>query len=67
MAANLLYNDHGRDYISDLTSEVEIVKDSPITDFFRGKNVFVTGATGFLGHLYLEKLLRFVYLYRKKF
>lgn len=32
--------------------------DSPISDFFRGKNVLLTGPTGFLGHLYLEKLLR---------
>lgn len=62
MAANLMYNDHGRDYISDLTSEIEITKDSPITDYFRGKTVFVTGVTGFLGHLYLEKLLRLLFV-----
>lgn len=58
MAANLKFNNHGRDYISDLTSEIEIVKNSPITDCFVGKTVFVTGASGFLGHLYVEKLLR---------
>lgn len=37
-----------------------ITSDSPISDFFRGKCVFLTGCTGFLGHLYLEKLLRYI-------
>lgn len=32
---------------------------SPISEFFKGKNVLLTGPTGFLGHLYLEKLLRY--------
>lgn len=32
--------------------------ESPISDFFRDKCVFLTGCTGFLGQLYLEKLLR---------
>lgn len=35
-----------------------IPRDSPVTDFFTGKTVFLTGPTGFLGHLLLEKLLR---------
>nr|AID66655.1 fatty acyl reductase [Agrotis segetum] len=29
----------------------------PIADFYAGKSVFVTGGTGFLGKVYLEKLL----------
>lgn len=33
--------------------------DSPITSFYVGKTVFLTGPTGFLGHLLLEKLLRY--------
>lgn len=32
--------------------------DSPITRFMRGKCVLITGATGFLGSLFLEKCLR---------
>lgn len=32
--------------------------DSPITDYFRGKCVFLTGGTGHLGYLFIEKLLR---------
>lgn len=37
----------------------EIIPDSsPIKHFFCGKNVFLTGGTGFLGQLYVEKLLR---------
>lgn len=32
--------------------------DSPITSFYRNKSVFVTGATGFLGKVLVEKLVR---------
>lgn len=31
---------------------------SPIRNFFRGKTVFLTGGTGFLGKLFIEKLLQ---------
>lgn len=31
---------------------------SPMREFFRGKTVFLTGGTGFLGKLFIEKLLR---------
>lgn len=31
---------------------------SPITDFYAGRNVFITGATGFVGVTIIEKLLR---------
>jgi fatty acyl-CoA reductase len=31
---------------------------SPVQDFFRGKDIFITGATGFLGMALIEKLLR---------
>lgn len=43
-----------REYVVDPS----IPKNSPITDFYRDKTVFLTGTTGFLGHLFLEKLLR---------
>lgn len=32
---------------------------TPMRDFFRGKGIFLTGGTGFLGQLFVEKLLRF--------
>ncbi len=32
---------------------------SPMLNFFRDKTVFLTGATGFLGKLMIEKLLRY--------
>lgn len=38
--------------------DASLVRDSPISEFFAGKTVFLTGPTGFLGHLFLEKLLR---------
>lgn len=31
---------------------------SPITDFYAGRNIFITGATGFVGVTIIEKLLR---------
>lgn len=31
---------------------------SPIQKFYSGSNIFVTGATGFMGKCLLEKLLR---------
>lgn len=34
---------------------------SEIQRFYEGSNVFVTGATGFIGHLLIEKLLRYIY------
>lgn len=33
---------------------------TPMRDFFRGKGIFLTGGTGFLGQLFVEKLLRSV-------
>ena len=33
---------------------------SPVKDFYRGSNVFITGATGFLGMALVEKLLRVI-------
>lgn len=33
-------------------------ENSKIAEFYKGKNVLVTGATGFLGKLLVEKLLR---------
>lgn len=35
------------------------VHESPMLEFYRGKSIFITGGTGFLGKLFLEKLLRY--------
>jgi thioester reductase-like protein len=32
--------------------------DSEIVEFFKNKSIFITGATGFLGKVLIEKLLR---------
>lgn len=38
---------------------MDIISNKPtIPDFFAGKNIFITGATGFLGKALIEKLLR---------
>lgn len=36
----------------------DIYERSTITKFFKGKRIFLTGGGGFLGQLYIEKLLR---------
>lgn len=41
----------------DMMEESDVI-DSPVKDFLNNKSVFLTGATGFLGKLMIEKLLR---------
>ena len=38
--------------------EMEIINNSPVVEFYSGKIVFITGATGFMGKVLVEKLLR---------
>lgn len=35
-----------------------VPKNTPMRNFYRGKTIFLTGGTGFLGQLWVEKLLR---------
>ena len=41
--------------------EYDLFKNTEIGRYLQGKSVFLTGGTGFLGQLYVEKLLRFEY------
>ncbi|XP_046383568.1 fatty acyl-CoA reductase wat-like [Ischnura elegans] len=63
-------NTAGADVVADYDSSAVMPEDgppvegeaavvrSPIQEFFNGKNVFVTGGTGFMGKVLIEKLLR---------
>lgn len=52
-----------QDYIDEMismskdTNEI-VTEKSEVTDFFTNCNIFVTGGSGFIGKLLLEKLLR---------
>lgn len=46
--------------LTKLEFEDDIYEKSTISKYFRGKCVFLTGGAGFLGQLYIEKLLRYV-------
>lgn len=47
-------------YLREYRAPVDFARplDSPMVNFYRDKCVFLTGATGFLGQLFVEKLLR---------
>lgn len=47
------------DFTSESMIDERVSTQTPIRNFYRGKSVFLTGFTGFLGHLFAEKLLRF--------
>lgn len=44
--------------MDDLWLEESVPRTTPMRDFYRGKVIFLTGGTGFLGQIYVEKLLR---------
>lgn len=45
-------------YGDDFWSDTTVSETTPMRDFYRGKVIFLTGGTGFLGQIYVEKLLR---------
>lgn len=51
-------NDGWFDKPSEINNASDIGHASPIRDFYKDQTIFITGATGFLGTLLVEKLLR---------
>lgn len=48
---------------SDMVDEREALGESQVQQLFAGSAVFLTGGTGFLGKLLLDKLLRLDFFY----
>lgn len=46
------------DFTSDSMIDETIPENTPMQDFYRNKTIFLTGGTGFLGQIFIEKLLR---------
>lgn len=46
------------DFTGDKMVDETIPRDSPMKTFYRDKTILVTGGTGFIGQLFIEKLLR---------
>lgn len=46
--------------INKMDLDDDIYERSDISKYFKGKCIFLTGGGGFLGQLYIEKLLRYV-------
>lgn len=45
-------------YMDIWSDENQIPESTPMRDYYRDKVIFLTGGTGFLGQIYVEKLLR---------
>lgn len=45
-------------FTSDKMFDEQPNSDSPMNRFYCNKTIFITGGTGFLGQLFIEKLLR---------
>lgn len=42
----------------DFWSDDNVPESTPMRNYYRGKVILLTGGTGFLGQIYVEKLLR---------
>lgn len=51
----------GVDISAEYMFDENLLQDSPMSAFFRSKTVFVTGSTGYLGQLLVERLLRYLH------
>lgn len=48
------------DFTGDKMVDETMPKNTPMKTFYRNKTVFITGGTGFLGQVFIEKLLRYL-------
>ncbi|KAH0535391.1 hypothetical protein KQX54_016117 [Cotesia glomerata] len=50
-------NENNNNILNRINTE-QVITRTPIQDFYAGRNIFITGASGFLGKTMIEKLLR---------